>query len=158
MPGWWNVIGNNCERKCSGNCIDSFGSTCNLQPSALEADYSVFDFVHVFEEYELYQNIFLLHVSPKFNKWVPMCGLVWCRSGVSTYNVEIANKLQTGEWFQVPDLALRDHYLVVPLDYENPRGSSITIFVREVVAGTQPRSSCSFPNINSMCDESGTFI
>lgn len=87
-----------------------------------------------------------------------MCGLVWCRSGVSTYNVEIANKLQTGEWFQVPDLALRDHYLVVPLDYENPKGSSITIFVREVVAGTQPRSSCSFPNINSMCDESGTFI
>jgi hypothetical protein len=44
--------------------------------------------------------------------------------------VEIANKLQTGEWFQVPDLALRDHYLVVPLDYENPRGSSITIFVQ----------------------------
>ena len=91
-------------------------------------------------------------------KLVPMCGLIWCRSGVSTYNVEIANKLQTGEWFQVPDLALRDHYLVVPLDYENPKVSSITIFVREVVAGMQPRSSCRFPDINSMCDESGTFI
>lgn len=91
-------------------------------------------------------------------KPVPMCGLIWCTSGVSTYNVEIANKLQTGEWFQVPDLALRDHYLVVPLDYENPKVSSITIFVREVVAGMQPRSSCSFPDINSMCDVSGTFI
>ena len=84
-------------------------------------------------------------------KLVPMCGLVWCRSGVSTYNVEIANKLQTGEWFQVPDLALRDHYLVVPLDYENPKGSSITIFVREVVAGMQPRFSHSFQTTSTVC-------
>ena len=37
MPWWWNVIGNNCEHKCSGNCIDSSWSTCYLQPSALEA-------------------------------------------------------------------------------------------------------------------------
>ncbi|KAG0553341.1 hypothetical protein M758_12G002000 [Ceratodon purpureus] len=40
---------------------------------------------------------------------------------------------KTGEWFQVPELSLRDHYFVVPLDHGNPDGSPITIFVREVV-------------------------
>lgn len=38
-----------------------------------------------------------------------------------------------GGWFQVPDLALRNHYFVVPLDYDSPDGSSISIFAREVV-------------------------
>ncbi len=38
-----------------------------------------------------------------------------------------------GGWFQVPDLALRNHYFVVPLDYDSPDGTSISIFAREVV-------------------------
>lgn len=40
-----------------------------------------------------------------------------------------------GEWFQVPELSLRAHHFVVPLDHGNPGGPSITIFVREVVGG-----------------------
>jgi hypothetical protein len=28
-----------------------------------------------------------------------------------------------GGWFQVPDLALRNHYFVVPLDYDSPDGT-----------------------------------
>lgn len=40
----------------------------------------------------------------------------------------------------MPELSLRDHYFVVPLDHMNPDGSSITIFAREVVGGTPLRS------------------
>lgn len=154
MLRWWNLIGNNCEHKCASNCIDFSGSTCNLQPSALEADNPFLDLRMSFKNTSFIGKNFFLFLS-QILRLAPMCGLVWCRSGVLTHNVEIANK-QTGEWFQVPDLALRDHYLVVPLDYENPKRSSITIFVREVVAGTQQRLPCSFPNINSVM--SGTFI
>ncbi|CAM6115733.1 unnamed protein product [Calypogeia fissa] len=39
-----------------------------------------------------------------------------------------------GVWFHVPELAMRDLYFVVPLDYSSPDAQSITIFVREVVS------------------------
>ncbi|KAL3684925.1 hypothetical protein R1sor_002947 [Riccia sorocarpa] len=39
-----------------------------------------------------------------------------------------------GAWFYVPELAVRDIYFNVPLDYSSPDGPFITIFVREVVA------------------------
>ena len=38
----------------------------------------------------------------------------------------------------MPELSLRDHYFVVPLDHGIPDGSSITVFVREVVGGISP--------------------
>lgn len=43
-----------------------------------------------------------------------------------------------GTWYSVPDLRLRDHRFIVPLDYSIDRSASpkISIFVREVVAGT----------------------
>jgi hypothetical protein len=42
-----------------------------------------------------------------------------------------------GEWFSVPELRLRDHRFIVPLDYSaDPKASSkISIFAREVVSG-----------------------
>jgi hypothetical protein len=40
-----------------------------------------------------------------------------------------------GVWYNVPELAIRDLYFVVPLDYSSPDSPSIIIFVREVVAG-----------------------
>ncbi|KAK8711315.1 hypothetical protein V6N13_146599 [Hibiscus sabdariffa] len=40
-----------------------------------------------------------------------------------------------GNWYSVPDLRLRDHRFMVPLDYKNRDASSkISIFAREVVA------------------------
>ncbi|CAK9236647.1 unnamed protein product [Sphagnum troendelagicum] len=45
----------------------------------------------------------------------------------------VASHSSLGGWFQVPDLALRNHYFVVPLDYDSPDGTSISIFAREVV-------------------------
>ncbi|KAE8721463.1 Phosphoenolpyruvate carboxylase family protein isoform 1 [Hibiscus syriacus] len=40
-----------------------------------------------------------------------------------------------GNWFSVPDLRLRDHRFMVPLDYKNRDASSkISVFAREVVA------------------------
>lgn len=61
--------------------------------------------------------------------------LCWRRPGISKDNVHVGG-CKTGDWFQVPELSLRDHYFVVPLDHGNPDGSSITIFAREVVGGT----------------------
>lgn len=49
----------------------------------------------------------------------------------------------TGEWFSVPELRLRDHRFTVPLDYSIDRNASpkITVFAREVVAGTNFKDS-----------------
>lgn len=49
----------------------------------------------------------------------------------------------TGNWYSVPDLRLRDHRFMVPLDYKSREASSkISVFAREVVAGnpTSPLS------------------
>jgi hypothetical protein len=42
-----------------------------------------------------------------------------------------------GSWYSVPELRLRDHRFIVPLDYALDRRASpkISIFAREVVAG-----------------------
>lgn len=40
----------------------------------------------------------------------------------------------TGEWYSVPDLRLREHRFIVPLDY-TAREDTITVFAREVVGG-----------------------
>lgn len=42
-----------------------------------------------------------------------------------------------GKWFSVPDLRLRDHRFIVPLDYSSssPSSPNISIFAREVVSG-----------------------
>ncbi|KAL5984767.1 hypothetical protein ACLOJK_041389 [Asimina triloba] len=47
----------------------------------------------------------------------------------------------TGDWYAVPDLKLRDHRFIVPLDYSSPHTSHITVFAREVVAGIMPPST-----------------
>ncbi|BFI04524.1 hypothetical protein MPTK1_1g14320 [Marchantia polymorpha subsp. ruderalis] len=49
-------------------------------------------------------------------------------------DVRASGSTTVGAWFNVPELAVRDIYFVVPLDYSSPHSSSITIFVREVVA------------------------
>lgn len=43
-----------------------------------------------------------------------------------------------GDWYSVPELRLRDHRFIVPLDYSRDRASSpkISVFAREVVAGS----------------------
>lgn len=45
------------------------------------------------------------------------------------------NTSKVGVWLQVPELSIRDHYFVVPLDHDSPSGPSITVFAREVVGG-----------------------
>lgn len=42
----------------------------------------------------------------------------------------------TGDWYSVPDLRLRDHRFTVPLDYSSRSSPNISVFAREVVAGT----------------------
>ena len=41
-----------------------------------------------------------------------------------------------GDWYSVPDLRLRDHRFTVPLDHTSPSSHTISVFAREVVAGT----------------------
>ncbi|RRT51899.1 hypothetical protein B296_00050830 [Ensete ventricosum] len=51
-------------------------------------------------------------------------------------SVAALERHDAGDWYSVPDLSLRDHRFTVPLDYSAAAGSSITVFAREVVAGT----------------------
>lgn len=59
------------------------------------------------------------------------------RSGIPQDNVHVGGH-KPGDWFKVPELSLRDHYFIVPLDHDKPNGSSITVFAREVVGGIHP--------------------
>ncbi|XP_024358296.1 uncharacterized protein [Physcomitrium patens] len=54
------------------------------------------------------------------------------KSGIPQDNVHVGGH-KPGDWFKVPELSLRDHYFIVPLDHDKPNGSSITVFAREVV-------------------------
>lgn len=44
-----------------------------------------------------------------------------------------------GSWFAVPELSLRDHRFIVPLDYSSgvDDGVKITVFAREIVGGIE---------------------
>lgn len=50
---------------------------------------------------------------------------------------------RTGDWYSVPDLRLRDHRFMVPLDYRSNTSVSrkISIFARELVSGDMSRKS-----------------
>ncbi|PKA63482.1 hypothetical protein AXF42_Ash005377 [Apostasia shenzhenica] len=47
-----------------------------------------------------------------------------------------------GDWYSVPELSLRDHRFIVPLNYYDPKSSAkITIFAREVVAAGKEKQA-----------------
>lgn len=59
-------------------------------------------------------------------------------AGAGSVPVDIAGESNpehvTGNWFSVPELRLRDHRFIVPLDYSKT-SPKITVFAREIVAG-----------------------
>ncbi|XVF73115.1 hypothetical protein PTKIN_Ptkin12aG0175800 [Pterospermum kingtungense] len=63
-------------------------------------------------------------------------GALTTMSGVITVAADTSSSEHVaGNWYSVPDLRLRDHRFMVPLDYKFPAASyKISIFAREVVA------------------------
>lgn len=59
-------------------------------------------------------------------------------AGLGSASVDIVGESNpehvTGDWFSVPELRLRDHRFIVPLDYSKA-SPKITVFAREIVAG-----------------------
>lgn len=69
------------------------------------------------------------------------CRVITSMAGAEPVSVEIAGESKpehvTGKWFSVPELRLRDHRFIVPLDYSfnSKTYPKITVFAREIVAG-----------------------
>ncbi|CAN8254024.1 unnamed protein product [Cochlearia groenlandica] len=91
-------------------------------------------------------SAFVLSLSPpcgiKFNlsSRRRFHGGIASMAGAGSVSIDIAGESKaehvTGEWFSVPELRLRNHRFVVPLDYslDHKTCPKITVFAREIVA------------------------
>lgn len=69
------------------------------------------------------------------------CSVITSMAGTGSVSMDIPGESRSehviGKWFSVPELRLRNHRFIVPLDYslDSKTSPKITIFAREVVAG-----------------------
>lgn len=78
--------------------------------------------------------------------------LITSMAEAGSVHVDVAGESRsehvTGKWFSVPELRLRDHRFIVPLDYsfDSKTSPKITVFAREIVAGNLKIGAFRFKN------------